>query len=567
MFELLKLALTRWKKYLLGTIVLFVVDILQIVLPMIVGRTVDRISTLSITLKELFLTFLLILSIGIAIVILRFLWRWFIVKPAREIERELRRRIYEHILKLDLDYLTNRNIGDIMAKATNDVEAVRMALSFGIIAIYDAMFYTPFALGAMFFISVKLTLATLIPLTFIIPTSLFFGRRIHRMFRNVQNIFGEMSEFSRDVIQGIHVVKAFNMQEKLSRKFVGINDNYLKANVLLAKVWGMYFPLISIFSGLAIAVLLVLGGFWSITNEITIGQFVAFLTYLNMLVWPMMGIGWGINLFQRGKASYDRIVELLETKPKVIYAGGYTSEVLGNIRFKNVHFRILKDISFEVEPGWKLGIVGKVGSGKSTLLKLILRIYDPEKGNIYLDGKDLKEWNVETLRRSIAYVPQESYMFSMSIRENLMLGNPDASEEELVEACKLADVWKDIEKLPDGLDTLVGERGVNLSGGQKQRLAIARAILMKPKILILDDAFSSVDVETESNILENIRKIHGNITIILASHKILTVMDSNLIIVLDEGGIVEMGKHKELLAKEGLYQSMYALQVALEEKV
>ncbi len=565
MRDLLGLIKLRWKYYLLGAIALLIVDGLQLIIPMVVGRVIDRIATFQITAHQLFEYFLLLAGLGFIIAVIRFFWRWFIIKPAREIQRDLRQEIYRHLLYLDVEVFHRMKAGDIMAKATNDLEAVRMAISFGLIAISDTIIYTSFALVAMLSISPRLTLITMTPLLAIAPASLFFGRAIHRRFRRVQDLFGRLSEFVRETLEGIHVVKAFAKEDEFSHKFRRLNDTYLRANIDLVKVWGAFFPLITMLSGFSIAILLLWGGISTIEMGISIGQFVAFLTYLNMLVWPMMGIGWSVNIFQRGSASYRRIRELLSTPPKE-YGGRYRGKVRGKVRFQHLHFsydgkrEILKDISFEVEEGQSVGILGRIGSGKSTLVKLLMRLYEPPHGTIFVDGVDVRDWDLRDLREGMAYVPQESFLFSMTIRENLLFGNPDATEDEIIEACKIADVWKDIERMPHGLDTVVGERGITLSGGQKQRLSIARAILKRPRILILDDAFSSIDSETEKAIIERLRNYIEGITTFIISHRIASMKDAHLIIVLERGRIAEMGTHNSLIEAGGIYYNIWKMQ-------
>ncbi|MDT7879600.1 MAG: ABC transporter ATP-binding protein [Candidatus Hydrothermia bacterium] len=563
MIELIKL---KWKKYLLGSLILIVVDLGQLIVPIIIAIVIDKIAKFNITSEELFKYFLILILIAFGVAFLRFFWRFFIVGAAREIERDLRKKIYKHVLKLHVGYFDENKTGDIMAKATNDLEAIRMALSMGIVSLSDAIIYTSFSIVAMFLISYKLTLMSIIPLILLAPISFVLGKIIEKKFRKVQDTFGDLSERARETLEGINVVKAYTREEEFLMNFKKISLNYLKANMDLARTWGLYEPIIRILAGISIIIVLGFGGYWVIKGEITIGKITAFFAYLNMLIWPMLAIGWSINLFQRGIASYKRVIELLNEKPLIFSKpNSYKGSIVGNIKFSNLTFyydnkKVLDNVSFEIKNGQKVGIIGRIGSGKSTILKILIRLYNPPKNSIFIDGIDINEWDLFTLRNEIAYVPQESYLFSTTIRENILIGNPKANDEEIWEALELADIKKDIEKLPYGLDTIIGERGITLSGGQKQRLALARALIKRPKILLLDDTLSAVDNETENNILRNLQKYMSNMTVIIVSHKISAVMDCDFIIVLENGRIKEMGTHEELIKLGGFYYSTYSMQ-------
>ncbi|MEO0143838.1 MAG: ABC transporter ATP-binding protein [candidate division WOR-3 bacterium] len=563
MIDLIKL---KWKKYLLGVFVLVVVDLGQLVVPIIIAIIIDKIANFQTNQKELFNYFLILLNLALIVAFLRFFWRFFIVGASREIERDLRTKIYEHILKLHIGYFNEKRTGDIMAKATNDLEAIRMALSMGIIAISDAIIYTSFSIVAMFLISYKLTLISIIPLILLAPISLIFGKIIYEKFKKVQDIFGELSEKVRETFEGINVIKAYTREKEFLNNFKKESLTYLRANVDLAKSWGLYEPIIKLLSGISIVIILLIGGYFVIRNEITIGQLTAFFAYLNMLIWPMLGIGWGINLFQRANASYLRIKELLNEKPQIyIKPNSHQKEIIGNIKVRNLSFayddkKVLEDITFEVKNSQSVGIIGKIGSGKSTLLKILMRLYNPPPGSVFIDDVDILDWDFYELRKYIGYVPQEAFLFSMTIRENILLGKPDATEREIWEIIEIVDFKKDIEKFPMGLDTMLGERGITLSGGQRQRLALARALIKKPKILLLDDTFSALDNETENNILRNLKTYFEDMTTIIVSHKVSAIMDCDYIIVLEQGKIKEFGTHQELMEIKGYYYNMYNLQ-------
>jgi len=569
MFQLIKL---KWYKYLVGLFVLLIVDLGQLVVPIIIAIVIDKIAKFEITQKELLNYFIILIALALIVAFLRFFWRLFIVGSAREIERDLRKKIYEHILKLHIGYFNEARTGDIMAKATNDLEAIRMALSMGIISISDAIIYTSFSIIAMFIISYKLTLISIIPLILLAPISLIFGKVIYQKFKKVQDIFGELSEKAREALEGIAVIKAYTREDEFSRNFKKESLNYLKANIDLAKSWGLYEPIIRTLSGLSILIVLFLGGYWVLKNEMSIGQLTAFFAYLNMLVWPMLGIGWGINLFQRANASYKRVNELLNEKPIVFSKeNSYKNEIYGNIEIRNLNFAyddklVLRNISFKVQKGQRIGIVGRIGSGKSTILKILVRLYNPPEKSVFIDGIDINDWDLYTLRNYIGYVPQESFLFSLTIRENMLISKPDATDREIWEALEIADIKKDVEKFPHKLDTIIGERGITLSGGQKQRLALARALLKKPKILLLDDTFSAVDNETEDNILRNLKTYMNELTTIIVSHKVSAVLDCDYIIVLENGTIKEIGTHEELLEIKGFYYNMYNMQKFSEVK-
>ncbi len=564
MIDLIKL---KWLKYSIGLFTLLIVNLGQLVVPIIIAFIIDKIANFQINQRELFKYFVLLILLALTVAILRFFWRLFIVGASREIERDLRTKIYNHILKLHVGYFNDKKTGDIMAKATNDLEAIRMALSFGIIAISDAIIYISFSITAMFIISFKLTIISIIPLVLLVPISFIFGKVIYEKFKKVQDIFGELSERVRESFEGINVIKAYNREREFLNKFKKESLNYLRANVELAKSWGLFDPVITLLSGISIVIILLIGGYFVINREITIGQLTAFFAYLNMLIWPMLGIGWGINLFQRANASYSRINELIQEKPNiVIKTNSYENEVIGNISIRNLYFGyeenkyVLNNVSFDIRAHDHVGIIGRIGSGKSTLLKVLMRLYSPPDKTVFIDNVDINDWNLYKLREFMGYVPQESVLFSMTIRENILISKPNASDKEIWEVIEVVELKKEIEKLPNLLDTIIGERGITLSGGQKQRLALARALIRKPKILLLDDTFSAVDNETESKILKNLKIYLKDTTTIIVSHKISAIMDCDYIIVLENGRIKELGTHQELMKLGGYYYNMYNLQ-------
>jgi len=558
---------------LLGVIALLLVDLAQLVIPLIVRRAVDSLRSGNATSGILLHFGLYIMGLALFIAVFRFFWRYFIMGTARKVERDVRNELYYHLLKLSANFFNKERTGEIMAHATNDANAIRMAVGMGIVALSDTFIYSIFSLGAMISISPTLTLYTVIPLPILTIFMLSFGKLIYKLFEDVQRTFSTMTESVREAITGIRVIKGFAQENGQLRDFEKINNSFVVKNMMLVKVWGAFQPVINLFANLSIALLLLVGGRKVILNEISLGDFVAFSSYLGMMIWPMIAIGWVTNLLQRGAASMDRIERILKTEPEITSPPHPRKvKVEGNICVRNLTFGyvpnkpIIYDIDFEIKRGEKLGILGRTGSGKSTIVYLIPRIFDPPEGSIHIDGVDVRSMYLDDLRKSISLVPQESILFSTTIKENLIYGNPDAGEDEIINALKVAEIYDEIMEMPDGLNTQVGERGVTLSGGQRQRLAIARAVLRNAPIFILDDALSAVDAETESRILKNLSDFLKTKTTIIISHRVSALKDCNQIIVLDRGKIVDRGTHEELISREGIYKHIYEMQ-KLEEEV
>ena len=558
---------------LLGVIALLLVDLAQLVIPLIVRRAVDSLRSGNATSGILLHFGLYIMGLALFIAVFRFFWRYFIMGTARKVERDVRNELYYHLLKLSANFFNKERTGEIMAHATNDANAIRMAVGMGIVALSDTFIYSIFSLGAMISISPTLTLYTVIPLPILTIFMLSFGKLIYKLFEDVQRTFSTMTESVREAITGIRVIKGFAQENGQLRDFEKINNSFVVKNMKLVKVWGAFQPVINLFASLSIALLLLVGGRKVILNEISLGDFVAFSSYLGMMIWPMIAIGWVTNLLQRGAASMDRIERILKTEPEITSPPHPRKvKIEGNICVRNLTFGyvpnkpIIYDIDFEIKQGEKLGILGRTGSGKSTIVYLIPRIFDPPEGSIYIDGIDVRSMYLDDLRKSISLVPQESILFSTTIKENLTYGNPDAGEDEIINALKVAEIYDEIMEMPNGLNTQVGERGVTLSGGQRQRLAIARAVLRNAPIFILDDALSAVDAETESRILRNLSDFLKTKTTIIISHRVSALKDCNQIIVLDRGKIVDRGTHEELISREGIYKHIYEMQ-KLEEEV
>lgn len=553
---------------------LVAVDIAQLIAPRIVQRAIDYIIatyTASGNNYSYLAKFtLLIFALAIAIGIFRFFWRMIIIGMSHFIEMDFKNRLFKHLLLLSNSFFTRTKIGDIMAHMTNDMTAVRRTCAFGVIAGFDAVFLFLATLVFMLTLNAKLTLYAMIPLPIISLISLFFIKVLFRKFKSVQESFSLLTEKVREMISGIKIIQAFQQEEPESKNFDKLSREYLGKNISLIKIWGTMFPLIFLFAEIGMAIILWVGGQQVILNELTTGELVAFFSYMGIIVWPMMAVGMVTNVYQRGNASYKRILELLEEKPDIYDAPRAEYHPLeGSIKLENIYFSygeqtILDNINIDIKQGQYIGICGRIGSGKSIIARLILRIIEPRKGRIFYDSIDYKKIKIAAVRDSIGHVPQDSFLFSDTIEGNVRFAKPDATLEEIIEACKVASLHKNIMELKDQYKTLVGEKGVTLSGGQKQRLCIARAIIRRPQILILDDALSSVDTNTEKEIIRNLGSYSKDITTIVISHRISSFIKADNIFVLDKGRIESSGTHRELIKKSEIYKSIYKIQ-KLEE--
>lgn len=568
----LKTYLLRHKRDLIWGVVFSIgTNLFALLIPYVLRYTIDGLQTV-ISKETLLLYALLIVSISIMGGFFRYLMTRRIVGVAFQVEYELRNDLFSHLQKLSLSYFHKIKTGDIMARATNDLKAVRMLLGPGIRNLLNTIIMGTAAIALMLTIDYKLTLYSLIPLPVLTITVTIFSSRIFHRFKKVQEQFSSMSAGVQENLSGIRVVKAHAQEENEKRKFKHLNQEYMNKNMSLVKIWGPFFPFIMLIFGIGMVIVLWLGGRLVITERISLGQLVQFNGYLMMLTFPMMALGFVINLVQRGSASMGRLMEILEQVPE-IQDGEWTQDIKtleGAIEFKNVSFAydekvILKNINLKIAKGITIGITGPIGSGKSTLVNLIPRLLELRQGSLTIDGREIKTIPLKVLRKNIGYVPQETFLFSESLKENIIYGLERFDEAKLRRAVSISALDDEIERFSQRYETPVGERGVTLSGGQKQRTAISRAIIREPKILILDDAFSSVDVHTEEKILKQLRKFRKKRTCILVAHRISTIHDADLILVLKDGEIVEQGTHKELVAKRGIYANMYRQQRLQEE--
>jgi len=563
----------------LGLFCLIAVDFLQLFIPRVIKWAIDDLTAFRVDVTRLMAYALYIVGIAVIIALLRYVWRHCLMGLSRRVEEGLRNQFFTHIQTLSASYFNRMKTGDLMAHATNDITNVRMATGMGMVALTDAVVLGTASIGFMAYINVRLTLFVLIPMPFIIVGARFFSRKMHRRYQKVQASFANLTEVVRERFAGIRIIKAYNREKQEIAKLETVSKEYIRQNLKLVRITGSFFPLMLFLSNLGLAMVLFLGGRQTITATITPGDFVAFISYLGLLTWPMMAMGWVINLIQRGKASLDRINKILQTQPEIADIPGAKSvrRIQGEVVFKNVEFSynsgankngeltVLNGIDIKIDPGKVLGIVGPPGGGKTTVLSLIPRLFDVSKGCILIDGVDIRKVRVHDLRSRISYVPQEPFLFSGTIRDNIILGNTKTSDLELTRAVEKASLYETIKSFPNGFDTIVGEKGVILSGGQKQRTAIARALLQEGSILILDDPISQVDMETGAEIIKTIRSMNGSRTIIIVSHRLSAIRFSDHIIVLDNGHVAESGTHEKLMENNAYYAKTFRLQEIEEE--
>ncbi|MBU4426531.1 MAG: ABC transporter ATP-binding protein/permease [Proteobacteria bacterium] len=558
----------------LGLMCLLIVDFLQLLIPLVIKKAIDLLTMKTATAQILIQQGMIILGLAFMIAIFRYIWRYFLLGHSRKVEESLRNRIYGHLQTLSLSFYQKTKTGDLMARAINDINAIRMATGMGLVALTDGIVLGIAAIGFMLSINVRLTLIALIPAPIIIVLTRILTRRMSTGFENAQKTFADLTERAREVFAGIRVIKAYNRESWAHQNIEEEGQRYISVNMGLAKTLAFFFPMMVIFTNIGLAIVIWLGGRLTILGDITTGDFVAFISYLNLLAWPMMAMGWVTNLVQRGSASMRRINGILEALPEIRDSAQsiHVPQIRGKIEIEGLYFThpgqsfyALKDIHLKIEAGDTIAVVGRVGAGKTTLLQTITRLLDAPAGTIFVDGWNVRQIPLQALRKNIGFVTQEVFIFSDTIRNNVLFGRTGVSQDHLETVLRAADIFEDIKNLEKGLDTFLGERGITLSGGQRQRLTIARALILDPPILILDDALSMVDTRTEERILNQVLGLRQNKTNLIVSHRISTISRAERIAVLERGELVELGTHENLLKKGEIYTTLYEKQVIAEE--
>jgi ATP-binding cassette, subfamily B, multidrug efflux pump len=559
----------RWG-FVIGTVCIIVNNGAWAGLPRVIGNAAQSLEG-GVTRHKLLIFALQVLGLAAVRGIFLFLTRWVVIGISRDIEFDLRNDLFAHLETLSYSYYQRMRTGDIMARVTNDLNAVRMLLGPAIMYSANTLVFTTAALWFMMRNSPKLTFYAFLPLPVISIVIQYFGRRIHERFERIQAMFSDISARAQENFSGARLIRAYVQEEAEIASFEAANQEYVSRSLKLVRLMGMLWPTLELMLGLALVLVLWMGGREVLQGHMTIGSFTAFNIYMMQLTFPIIALGWVINIFQRGTASLIRLNEILQEQPEIKDdAEARDRQVQGEIEFRGLSFeyggkRVLHDLNLRVPAGSSMAIVGPTGSGKTTLVNLIPRVYDAEPGMVLVDGRPIREFYLTSLRKSIGFVPQETFLFSDRIRENIALGMESATEQEIHDAAKAADVADDIKDFPEQYQTIVGERGITLSGGQKQRTALARALIRNPRILILDDALSSVDTHTEDKILNHLRDVMQGRTTIFISHRVSTVRNADRIAVLHDGRIVELGTHDELLALNGYYSDLYNKQLLEEE--
>lgn len=591
-------------RYIAGIITLFIVDFANLFIPKLTGSITDGLTARILDWDGVVKLLIGILALGLTLAIGRFLWRYFLFGCARMIEMEIRNDMFAHLEEMSVEYYNEHKTGDLMTRFTSDLNAVRMAIGPAVIAMFDAVVMTVMVIAQMMtYVNVKLTLLTLIPMLIICLGEIYYGKIMHPKYLTRQEAVSDLTDYVQESFSGVRVIKAFVRERAQLKEFAKVNANTRDKTLNVVKLQSIIIPLLDVVIGLSSLITLIYGGYLALVGDITLGRFVAFNQYIGMLVWPMLACGDAINMFSQGFASADRIKQVFDEKPEItdalvmgnaasstanVPAGNASGlslnsdsqstpfQIRGEITFSHLTFLhkghtepTIKDLNLRVPVGTTLAIIGRTGNGKSTLVNLLLRLYNTKPGMILIDGRDINTIPLKELRENIAYVPQDNFLFSDTLKSNIAFGAEDEDMDRIVRATRDACIHDSIAAFPDGYETIVGERGVTLSGGQKQRSSIARALMKNAPILILDGALSAVDTDTEEHILHNLKKNRQGMTTILIAHRISTIQNADMILVLEDGEAKEVGNHAQLMEKHGIYRDMFEkqqLEAAIGEK-
>ena len=557
-------------QYTAGIITLFVVDFANLFIPRLTGTITDGLTAHSLDWNGIRLCLLAIFGLGLTLALGRFLWRFFLFGASRSIEKELRNDMFRHLEKMSVEYYNEHKTGDLMTRFTSDLNAIRMAIGPAVICVFDASVMTIMVIcQMMYYVNIRLTLLAIIPMLLICAGEIYYGKIMHARFRERQEAVSDLTDFVQESFSGVRVIKAFVRERSQMRAFARANRHTMDKNLNVVRMQAVVMPLLDVIIGLSSLITLVYGGYLALVGEITLGRFVAFNQYINMLVWPMLACGEAIHMFSQGSASTRRIQEIFDEKPEIYDRKDVQppDEIRGDITFSHLTFihrghsePTLKDINLEIPAGTTLAIIGRTGNGKSTLVNLLLRLYNTKPGMILIDGRDINTIPLKALRENIAYVPQDNFLFSDTLKANIAFGTGEEDMDAITCATSVACIHENIVSFPDGYETIVGERGVTLSGGQKQRSSIARALMKDSPILILDDSLSAVDTDTEERILKNLKENRRGKTTLLIAHRISTIQNADVIMVLEDGEAKEIGNHESLMAQNGIYRDMFEKQ-------